>query len=196
MSINSIAALALSVISLQACADSHDSNSTALNSKSATIEEPELLPQEGWKTLSDSLYTIQYPENWEMNYTGQVGLSFVVVSPIENDEDQFRENMSLVVQGMTADDSSLKDFAEDNTYQIVDMITDGKIVKNEEGTINGANFQEVTYSGIQNDMKFINTQRFYFHNENAYVLTFTCAAAHYDKFKPQIKKLMDTLRFE
>ncbi|NEN25508.1 hypothetical protein G3O08_18610 [Cryomorpha ignava] len=196
MSIKLFAALFLSAFCLLACADSSDSNNIKLNSQAVIVQEDKLMPQEGWKTLTDSLYTIQYPENWEMNYTGQLGLSFVVVSPIEDEKDQFRENLSLVVQSMNADDSSLKDFAEDNTYQIVDMITDGKIVKNEEATLSGVTFREVTYSGNQNNMDFINTQRYYFHNNKAYILTFTCAAQHYDKFKPQIKKLMDTLRFQ
>ena len=196
MSIKLFATLLLCVFCLQACADGKDSNNNKLNSQAVNLQEGELHPQEGWKTLTDSLYTIQYPENWEMNYTGQLGLSFLVISPEENDEDQFRENLSLVIQGMNADDSSLKDFAEDNTYQIVDMITNGKIVDNEEATINGVTFREVTYSGNQNNMDFINTQRFYFHNNNAYVLTFTCAAEHYDQFKPLMKRLMDTFLFQ
>lgn len=196
MSIKLIAVLFLSSICLQACAETTESTNIENFSDEGGSKDVLEVQDAVWKTLEDSLYTIQYPETWEMNYTGQKGLSFVAVSPLTNSEDKFRENLSLVVQDMKADDSNLQDFAEDNTYQIVDMITDGKIVKNEEATENGVTYREIVYSGIQNSMEFINTQRFYFHGTNAFVLTFTCAAGQYDDFKPQIDKLMDTLRFK
>lgn len=188
-------ALVLSALSFGARADFYNPVNPA-DLQAATIHLNGLWPQENWKKQSDSLYTIQYPANWEMNYTGQKGLSFVVVSPLENNEDKFRENLSLVIQSMSADDSSLKDFAEDNTFQIVETISNGKIMKNEEKSVNGVTYREVIYSGSQNNMDFINTQRYYFYNDNAFVLTFTCVAPHYDRFKPQIKEIMDSMKFK
>src|SRR5690606_22731358 len=141
MSFKLIAVFFLSSFCLQACADTTESTNTENFSSEGSNEDELAVQNAAWKTLKDSLYTIQYPETWEMNYTGQKGLSFVAVSPLANPDDLFRENLSLIIQDMNADDSSLKDFAEDNTNQIVDMIVDGKVVKNEEITEKGTTYR-------------------------------------------------------
>src|SRR5690606_27198573 len=114
----------LSALCFSACATSHDSNNPADQFQTSSEKQVDAVPQKGWKTLTDSLYTFQYPENWEMNYTGQMGLSFLVVSPFENDADPFGENISLVIQDRETISGSLAEYAESSVRQITDVITD------------------------------------------------------------------------
>lgn len=186
----------LSALCFSACATSHDSNNPADQFQTSSEKQVDAVPQKGWKTLTDSLYTFQYPENWEMNYTGQMGLSFLVVSPFENDADPFGENISLVIQDRETISGSLAEYAESSVRQITDVITDGKILKNEEASIHGVTYREITYSGNQNDMDFKNTLRFYFFKGNAFILTFTCHADDYETHINDIRKVMDSLRLK
>lgn len=158
--------------------------------------QEEAATQSEWKLIDDSLFTFQYPGDWEMNYTRQIGLSFLAVSPFENEADQFRENVSLVIQGRESVSGNLAEFAESSTRQITDMIVNGKIEKNEEGKLHGITYREITYSGNQNDMDFKNTLRFYFHKDHAYILTLTCYAPDYDKHDAAMRKVMDTFKLK
>src|SRR5690606_28184152 len=100
------------------------------------------------------------------------------------------------IQDLETISGSLAEYAENSVRQITDVILDGKILKNEEATIHGVPYQEITYSGNQNDMDFKNTLRFYFLKGNAFVLTFTCNADDYDKHIAEISKVMDSLRLK
>ena len=45
-----------------------------------------------WKSLSENNYSINYPDNWELNKAGQMGTSFILFSPLSSKQDNFKEN--------------------------------------------------------------------------------------------------------
>ncbi len=195
---NSIVIIAISLFSVAAFANA-DKNGDVQIKSDGTISGNISVSDEsdsGWKTLDDSLYTIKYPENWEMNYTGQFGLSFVVISPAEDASDKFRENISLVIQSMKNDDSSLEDFVGDNTAQIMEMIEDSKLLNNNESKIGNQVYREVAYSGKQNGLEIINTQRYFYHDGLAFVLTYTCQQGKQDKFNGIAKELIESIKLK
>ncbi|MBC8172388.1 MAG: hypothetical protein H7X71_00660, partial [Chitinophagales bacterium] len=51
---------------------------------------------DGWKTLKEKNYSIQYPSTWELDQSGQMGTSFILFSSLEEKEDQFMENINLI----------------------------------------------------------------------------------------------------
>lgn len=173
----------------------HYENSIEIDEDSGCIYSNEPTDPE-WKTLQDSLFTLQYPSTWEMNHTGQRGLSFVVISPLEGETDKFRENLSFVIQSMKADDSTLEDFVEDNTSQILDMIDNSKMLKNEEKMIGDIKYREVVYTGVQSNIELINTQRYIFHGDDAFVFTFTRIAGGNSAFETEGVKIMNSLKFK
>ncbi len=186
----------LSVHSLQASSHHYISENIIETSDTfGYISDNEISDPE-WKTLQDSLFTIKYPATWEMNHTGQKGLSFVVISPLEGATDKFRENLSFVIQSMKNDDSTLEDFVGDNTSQILEMIDNSKMLKNEEKMIGKIKYREVVYTGTQGNMELINTQRYMYHGDDAYVFTFTRIAGRDSNFDTDGVKIMDSLKFK
>jgi len=186
----------LSAYSFQASANLyHSENIKETSDTFGHISDKEITDPE-WKTLQDSLFTLKYPATWEMNHTGQKGLSFVVISPLEGETDKFRENLSFVIQSMKNDDSTLKDFVEDNTSQILDMIANSKMLKNEEKMIGKIKYREVVYTGTQGNMELINTQRYIYHGDDAYVFTFTRIAGSDSNFEADGVKIMNSLKFK
>lgn len=150
----------------------------------------------GWKTLDDPQYTIDYPENWEMTYTGQQGLSMIALSPKEMEKDKFRENVSVMIQDLKGKETDLKTFVDDNTNGVRDMITDSKLVENIESEGASGRYREVIYTGQQNDIELIYTQRFYIHKGSALVVSFTAQKAKYASFTDTRIKIFDSFKLK
>ena len=53
-----------------------------------------------WKIFDHLNYSISYPSTWELNHDGQMGTSFIISSPLESDNDNFKENVNLVIQDL------------------------------------------------------------------------------------------------
>ncbi|MFY7937087.1 MAG: hypothetical protein ACOVOQ_06915, partial [Flavobacterium sp.] len=52
------------------------------------------IKESSWKTIDESSYSIQYPENWELNVSETMGTSFILLSQQTSAEDKFRENIN------------------------------------------------------------------------------------------------------
>jgi hypothetical protein len=67
---------------------------------------------EGWETLTENNYSINYPDNWEINKSGQMGAKFILFSPLSSEEDQFKENVNFLVQDLTGHNLNLDQYVE------------------------------------------------------------------------------------
>ena len=71
-----------------------------------------------WKSLSENNYSINYPDNWELNKAGQMGTSFILFSPLSSKKDNFKENVNLLVQDLKGHDLDLDKYVEISEGQI------------------------------------------------------------------------------
>ena len=83
----------------------------------------------GWKTFEGTNYSVQYPPNWELSQNGSGETSFVLFSPLENDKDQFKENVNLLVQDLTGRNIDLDKFVEISEEQVKTMITNPTLIE-------------------------------------------------------------------
>ncbi len=139
--------------------------------------------QNGWKLLSEKNYSIQYPENWTLNKSGQMGVSFYLLSPLSSKSDRFKENVNLVIEDLTGHNLSLDNYVDISKNQIKTMITEGNIVLSERIKNNKLEHHKIIYTGKQGvyDLKF--EQYFWVENDKAYILTLTSEEASYKSFK-------------
>ena len=63
------------------------------------------------KTFDQPNYSIQYPLSWNLNQN-QMGTSFIILSPMESEQDKFSENVNLVIQDMTGKDIDLDKYTK------------------------------------------------------------------------------------
>ena len=68
--------------------------------------------QTEWKSITDNDFTIEYPDNWELNRTGQMGTKFILFSKLSNLTDKFRENVNLIMQDLTGSNITLDKYVE------------------------------------------------------------------------------------
>lgn len=148
--------------------------------------------QEDFKTLDDEAYTIQYPETWEVNQSGQMGMSFGLFSPIKFEGDMFRENVNLVIQDLAASPMDLTEYVNVSTKQIRTMILDSEILKSK--TI--GNYQQMIYTGTMGQFKLKFLQNYWIDNGKAYILTFTAEQSEYDNYEKVATQIMDTFKIK
>lgn len=139
--------------------------------------------QDGWKSLTENNYSINYPGNWELNKSGQMGTSFILFSPPSSEQDQFKENVNLLVQDLTGHNLDLDKYVEISEGQIKTMITDGKIIESKRITTKDWSYQKVIYTGKQGIFNLKFEQYYWVVGDEAFVLTLTCEESQFDNYQ-------------
>lgn len=155
-----------------------------------------LKTEDGWKFLNENIYSIQYPENWELNTSGQMGMSFILFSKQSSTKDQFRENVNLLVQDLAGQDIDLDKYVEISEGQIKTLITNSNLIESKRQTENELEFQKVIYTGDQGIYKFKFEQLYWIKNGKAYILTLTCEIDQFDHYKETGKKILKSFRLK
>lgn len=180
----------LTLILLVSCGQK---SSTESKQEESTTDESSL---DGWKHLADKDYSIQYPEDWELNQDGTAGTKFVILSKQKNAEDQFRENVNLIVQSLAGQNIDLDKYTEISEQQIKQLISNSNIKESTRVTTGKYPYQKDVYDGDQGIYKLTFEQYYWVIGDNAYVLTFTAEQTAYDEYKSMGEKIMNTFQIK
>ena len=152
--------------------------------------------QKGWKSLNENNYSIQYPEEWNLNQSGQMGMSFILLSKQTSQQDQFRDNVNLLIQDLTGYNLNLDKYLKISEEQIKSMITNSRLIENKRIDANGKSFQKVIYTGDQGIYKLKFEQYYWVKNNKAYVLSLTCEVDQFDAYQAIGEKIMNSFQFD
>lgn len=147
---------------------------------------------EEWKTLDENEYSIEYPNNWELNTSGEMGTSFFLFSASESENDNFRENINLLIQDLAAYNLDLESFTELSINQVESFIPESKINTNETLKKNGVEFQKVIYTGKQQELLLKFIQYYWVINKKAYILTFSSEEMAFTKYADVAERIMNS----
>jgi hypothetical protein len=176
---------ALLLFTLVACGQANTNKEPANNSN----KEKEVA---GWKTFSDKNYTVQYPSNWELNQSGQMGTSLILFSPLENEKDQFKENINLIIQDLTGRNIDLDKFVEISEGQVKTMITKSSLIESTRMKNSNPEFHKMIYLGEQGIFSLKFEQYFWIINQQAYILTLTCEQTKFSDYKETGEKILNS----
>jgi len=165
-------------------------NPTTKNKQSAE------LPVESWKTLDDKGYSIQYPESWELRQDGTGGTKFILLSKQANAQDQFRENVNLIVQSLAGQKIDLDKYTEISEQQIKQLIQNSHIKESTRVKTKKHPYHKEVYTGDQGIYKLVFEQYYWVIGDNAYVLTFTSEQTAYDEYKSTGEKIMNSFQIK
>jgi hypothetical protein len=135
------------------------------------------------KTLDQSDYTIQYPSSWDLDQSGQFGSTFFLFSPISSEQDRFRENISLIIQDLSAYNLSLEEYVNLSKDQVKSMITNSSAVDTKTMKAKGREYAHITYTGDQGEFSLHFDQYVWLINKKAYIITFTTQQSTFEEFK-------------
>lgn len=148
------------------------------------------------KTLTTNEYSIDYPANWDLDKSGQMGTSFFLFSKQSSPQDRFRENVNLMVQNLKGMHIDLDKYVEISENQIKSMIQNSNLILSKRLTANGNSFHQVAYTGDQGSFKLKFEQYYWVINEKAYVLTLTCEASQFDAYSEIGEKILSSFRIK
>lgn len=154
------------------------------------------IKETSWKTINDNTYSIQYPDNWELNTEKSMGTSFILFTEQTSSEDKFRENINLIIQNLEGYNLNLDDYVAISEEQISKMVTNGIIFESKRLNTNNTEFQKVIFTGKQGlfQLKFV--QYYFVKDEKAYVLTFTCEEIQYEKYSLISDQILESFLFK
>lgn len=147
-----------------------------------------------WKSFSEYNYSIQYPDEVEIDTSRTMGLKFILLSKLGSEHDLFRENISFFIQDLTGMKLGLDEYVNISEEQVKTMITNGKIIESKRISIDTLQFHNIVYTGDQGQYNLKFQQRYWVINEKAYILTMTCEVNEYCKFLELGNQIMDTFR--
>lgn len=128
---------------------------------------------ENWSNHKKDEYEVAFPKEWELDVSGTMGTSFFIFSPLENDSDDFRENMNLHIQDLNGAQVTMDEFVDATDGFLAKAITDYKLDFSKRGTQNGREIQHFSYFGTQGSYNLQFEQQAYLANGKSYILTFT-----------------------
>lgn len=147
-----------------------------------------------WPIYQFDNYQINYPSSWILDTSGQMNTSFILLSPLSGDADDFRENVNLLIQDIGAYNLDLEGFTSISIEQIKAMFSEDAITLNERIEGDGAPFHKLVYSGKQGNgaLKFM--QYYWVIGEKAYVLTMTSTLEEFEEFLKDGQKILDSFK--
>ena len=128
-------------------------------------------------TFEKNDYSINYPDTWKLDTSGQMDSEFILFSALTSN-DEFRENINLVIQDLGEQKMTMPEFVKLSESQIKAYTSNGKVIESK-----GDNFSHsIVFSGFvaNNDLKF--KQLYFLKNNKIYVITFTALENSYDSY--------------
>jgi PsbP. len=140
-------------------------------------------------------YQIEYPKSWTLDTSGLAGSELFVLSPVENDSDKFKENVSLIIQNLAGQSIGLDKYKEISEKQIASLGTDIKLLESSKVKKSKGDFYRISYIMSQANFKLIIASYCYIKGEKAYLITFTSEVDKYEQYKTIGDKILDSFQF-
>lgn len=134
---------------------------------------------------------LSYPSDYKTK-EGYMGAVVFFLSPIENPNDSFQENLSVMVQDLSGQSLTLNDFSQLNLKQIETIVTNAKIISSKETTLAGKPGYEVIYSGQQGKYNLKWRQLWTIVDNKAYIISSTSEEARFDNYFETFNKMADS----
>jgi hypothetical protein len=145
-----------------------------------------------WNSIKEPAYSIEYPSDWELSKTPTTGVSFAILSQKESNQDNFRENVNLVIQDLSAYDMNLNSYIALSESQIETLVLDGKILESKRIENKDLPFQKMIYTGTQDIFKLQFEQYIWVSKKKAFILTLTCEEAQFSDYIQTGEKILDS----
>ena len=169
-------------------------NSQTIQPKDSVLSEQNDIP--GWKTYNGINFSIQYPPSWELSSPANIGVIFVLFSPLENNLDKFKENVNLMIQDLSGRQIDLNKFIELSEAQMKYYGENSVILENQRIKNSTNEFHKLVYTAVQGILQLWFEQYVWMINEKAYLLTLSCEQAKTPDYKEIGEKILNSFMYK
>ncbi|MFM7017887.1 hypothetical protein [Flavobacterium sp.] len=144
------------------------------------------------KTIERNGYSISYPSTLRLDETGKNSTEFSLYTEKKDANDNFIENINLMIQDLKGLNIDLNKFVELTENQIANA---GKLISNERIKKNNIEYQVMIYEAKMRgfDLKFL--QYDFVKNEKAYFITYSAKKDEFDDYFKQMQEIMNSFKF-
>jgi eukaryotic-like serine/threonine-protein kinase len=140
--------------------------------------------------------SIQRPKTWQPEerpdrITGNV-VKFV--SPLVNNNDQYLENVNLVIQDLSENRSTLEQFTPFRLDVIKQSSPNIKIIQEGQQKLANREAYQVTYTLQEDGASLERLQIWTVKDRKAYILTYTAEPEQYATYLPTVKQMMNSFK--
>jgi hypothetical protein len=138
-------------------------------------------------------FTIGYPSNWVFNNAPESAV-IKITSPLEKDEDDFRQNVNLQIEAYT---STIEDYVNASLGEIKKLMKNYREVSSMYFNRNGSRAYEIIYKGKYGEMAYEMQvkQLFVVANSKAYILTYVSKVDERDAFETTANKIFNSFKY-
>jgi len=152
--------------------------------------------EKGWKSYEKDNFSISYPEKWRLDESGQQGTTLALFSPTDGIQDNFSENVNLLIQNLEGLNMDLKKYTALSVDQINTMFPGGEILENTTEKVGNKEYQKLKYKGTNGEFELMFEQFYFIKDNKAYILTLTCEADQFEKYKKDGEKIMKSFELK
>ena len=185
--------LSILFLSLSSCVQNWEQTK---NSSQISTKDNSSKIQNKWKLLDEDSYSIEYPDDWVEDKSGDSGTSFVLFSPLSSNQDKVRENINLMIQDLKGQNINLDKYVAITEKQIKTLMTNGNILESTRINSNGISSHKFIYRGKMGDFDFKFLQYVWILGEKAFLLTLTCEANEFDKYRETGEKIINSFKIK
>lgn len=149
-----------------------------------------------WVLVDDPSYSLYYPDSFDLDKTGRMGLDVILLSRPTSKNDLFRDNINLMIQNLENTGIDLKQYVEISENQIKTVISEAHILESKRLTNNNKTFHRIVYTGKQEPYSLKWLQYYWVEKNKAYVLTLTCEVDQYDHYVKVGEKIINTFKLK
>lgn len=145
---------------------------------------------------SNSEYNIEarYASDWEINENGMQYIA-AFLSPVENENDTFRENINIIIEDISSYDFNNETFNDYTLEQLINCIPDCEIISNKKFNLSKDTVYETVYVGNCNLLELKWKSIYFVKNKKAYTITFSADKNKYDKYIPYFTQFIQDFKY-
>lgn len=144
---------------------------------------------------------IMYPLNWERveSYDSPEGISIVqFLSPKENDNDQFQENLNIeLVDTSSTPNTTPNEYIEQTSQYFKDKLPNYKVIESASTLLQGNPAYKLVkkFTSPIDQEETQNLEIVTIIDDKLYKISYNAKANKYDQYLPAIQKMMTSLKF-
>lgn len=143
-------------------------------------------------TNKEYSFTMNYPQDWVKEEIAGEAPVIVFVSPKENEQDKFIENMNIGV-GELDKEISIEQFKKESLIGLKTMFPDIQLASETPTKLGGSAGYFIEYK--VEDGKYTFVQAFTIKEKTAYMLSSATETSKYPQFKPVIESIFNSFTF-
>ena len=145
---------------------------------------------EDWNVLENSIYSIKFPKDWQLDTSGRNKTEFIILSKRE-ENDPFRENVNLIVQDLSNYIMNLESYVN-LSKETIKKTPFSKVISSKEITNNNILYHEIIWKGYVSKKLLKFKQLYFINNNKAYSLTFTTQEKEFENYLPVGNKILNS----